>query len=374
MRTRMEWASDEYCKCIATALKTWTSAGGYSLWPSLEAWQSKEIMVSNGFCFGWFWHVLAVFAFVGPVKPHARIWYCRIWGSLWWFREVVIFCLAMMRRDLERSRRVCSVFCLFRLLQKCRGELQALAMPICIAGPKVGGVSGPTSWTCFLPQKGEGFVALIFHSSFATRLCSRVVIVIVLYYSSILVLWGSCRYRLPSFLTCFDTWEMWSVAYALRIYGSLCPEVPAVYTSFQAWSWENFCHGQTNLKLETDQIPKRIMENHGRAWCVRIRKSEFWLSKFLSVYLDVFTNNFPGRHKCSSTPDSCSSYRGNHSEPLDRWRTHRTPSVAIEVISWCRTCLPMANELGKEPARWKPPCMVHHGTVVQQLNIAPFKV
>ena len=53
---------------------------------------------------------------------------------------------------------------------------------------QVGGVSGPTSWTCFLPQKGEGFVALIFHSSFATRLCSRVVIVIVLYYSSILVL------------------------------------------------------------------------------------------------------------------------------------------------------------------------------------------
>ena len=58
----MEWASDEYCKCIATALKTWTSAGGYSLWPSLEAWQSKEIMVqiSNGFCFGWFWHVLSI--------------------------------------------------------------------------------------------------------------------------------------------------------------------------------------------------------------------------------------------------------------------------------------------------------------------------
>ena len=68
MRTRMEWASDEYCKCIARALKTWTSAGGYSLWPSLEAWQSKEIMVSNGFCFGWFWHVLAVFAFVGTVE------------------------------------------------------------------------------------------------------------------------------------------------------------------------------------------------------------------------------------------------------------------------------------------------------------------
>ena len=263
MRTRMEWASDEYCKCIATALKTWTSAGGYSLWPSLEAWQSKEIMVSNGFCFGWFWHVLAVFAFVGPVKPHAQIWYCRIWGGLWWFREVVIFCLAMLGRDLERSRRVCSVFCLFRLLQKCRGELQALAMPICIAGPKVGGVSGPTSCTRFLPQKGEGFVTLIFHSSFATRLCSRVVIVIVLYYSSILVLWGSCRYRLPSFLMCFDAWEMWSVAYALRIYGSLCPEVPAVYTSFQAWSWGNFLPW-TN-QFEANQILKRIVKSHGRA-------------------------------------------------------------------------------------------------------------
>eukprot|EP00434_Breviolum_minutum_P036968 symbB.v1.2.032765.t2/scaffold3849.1/size49308/2 len=39
MRTRMEWASDEYCKCIATALKTWTSAGGYSLWPSLASYK-----------------------------------------------------------------------------------------------------------------------------------------------------------------------------------------------------------------------------------------------------------------------------------------------------------------------------------------------
>ena len=81
------------------------------------------------------------------------------------------------------------MFCLFRLLQKCRGELQALAMPICIAGPKVGGVSGPTSCTCFLPQNGEGFVTLIFHSSFARRLClcSRVVIVIVLYYPSVYI-------------------------------------------------------------------------------------------------------------------------------------------------------------------------------------------
>ena len=130
--------------------------------------------------FGWFWHVLAVFAFVGTVEFGVV---CDGFGRL------SFFCLAMMRRDLERSRRVCSVFCLFRLLQKCRGELQALAMPICIAGPKVGGVSGPTNCTRFLPQKGEGFVTLIFHSSFATRLClcSRVVIVTILYYSSILV-------------------------------------------------------------------------------------------------------------------------------------------------------------------------------------------
>ena len=47
MRIRMEWASDEYCICIAQALKTWTSGGSYSLWPSLEPWQSREIMVSE---------------------------------------------------------------------------------------------------------------------------------------------------------------------------------------------------------------------------------------------------------------------------------------------------------------------------------------
>ena len=219
----------------------------------------QMVSVSDGF--GMFW----VFVIVGPVTPHARIWYCRIWGSLWWFREVVIFCLAMLGRDLERSRRFCSVFCLFRLLQKCRGELQALAMPICIARSKVGSVSGPTSGTCFLPHREEGFVGLIFHSSFARRLClcSWVVIVTILYYSSILVLWGSCRYRLPSFLMCFDTWEMWSVAYALRIYGSLCPEVPAVYTTFQAWSGEKFCHGQTNLKpINFQRESWRTVEGH----------------------------------------------------------------------------------------------------------------
>ena len=34
------------------------------------------VSVSDGF--GMFW----VFVIVGPVTPHARIWYCRIWGSL----------------------------------------------------------------------------------------------------------------------------------------------------------------------------------------------------------------------------------------------------------------------------------------------------
>ena len=88
MRIRMEWASDEYCMCIAQALKTWTSGGSYSLWPSLEPWQSREInrnlgfRVSDGFCFGWFLCILTVFVFVGPVMPHAQIWYCRAWGSL----------------------------------------------------------------------------------------------------------------------------------------------------------------------------------------------------------------------------------------------------------------------------------------------------
>ena len=353
MRTRMEWASDEYCKCIATALKTWTSAGGYSLWPSLEAWQSKEIMVqiSNGFCFRWFWHVLAVFAFVGPVKPHARIWYCRIWGSLWWFREVVIFCLAMLGRDLERSRRVCSVFCfcLFHLLQKCRGELQALAMPICIARPKVGGFSRPTGCTRFLPHKEEGFVGLIFHSSFARRLGLRYSdsIVSILFF---MLFWGSWRYRLPSFLMCFGTWEMWSVAYALRIYGSSCPEVPAAATTFQAWSLANFLPW-TN-QFEANQILKRIVKNHGRTWCVRILKSGFGLGNFSLTWM-LPPNNFPGCKNCRTTSLSCASCRGNPTEPLDRWRTHRPPTVAIEAISWGKTYLPMAWTRQKTIKNWQ---------------------
>ena len=51
MRIRMEWASDEYCMCIAQALKMWTSGGSYSLWPSLEPWQSKKSWFQS---FRWF--------------------------------------------------------------------------------------------------------------------------------------------------------------------------------------------------------------------------------------------------------------------------------------------------------------------------------
>ena len=207
----------------------------------------------------------------------------------------------------------------------------------------------------------------MFHSSFATRLC-------LCYSDSILLFmlfWGSWCYRFPSFLMCFDTREVWSVAYALRIYGSSCPEVPAAYATFQAWSWGSFLPW-TN-QFEANQIPKRIVKNHGRTWCVRILKSGFWLGNFSLIWM-LPPSNFPGCKNCRTTSLSCASCRGNPTEPLDRWRTHRTPTVAIEMISWCKTCLPMANELGKKPARWKPPCMVHHGIVVQQLSIEPFMV
>ena len=222
-------------------------------------------------------------------------------------------------------------------------------------GQRVARPSRATRWPRNTSHFGSGDTnghsRLIFHSSFARRLGLRYsdsILSILLF----MLFWGSWRYRLPSFLMCFDTWEMWSVAYALRIYESFCPEVPAAYTTFQAWSWGNFRHGQVNLK------PIKFQRESWKT----VEGQEFWLSKFLYVYLDAFTNNFPGRHKCSSTPDSCASYRGNHSEPLDRWRTHRPPSVlsiAIEVISWCRTCLPIGNELGKEPGKVKTTL---HGT------------
>ena len=255
-----------------------------------------------------------VSAYFGRVMPHAQIWYCSSWGSLWWFGEAVIFCLAMMRRDSERSRRFSSAFCLFCLLLKCGGELQALAMPICIAGPKVGGVSGPTSCPCFLPQE-EGFGGV--------SLC----------YSRSYIFWGSWRYRLPSFLMCFWCLRNVSVAYALRIHGSSCPEVPA-YTTFQAWSWENFLPW-TN-QFETNQIPKRVTKNHGRKWCVRI--SGFGFGNFF-VDLDTSTKRF------SRPPQVQLNYAF---DKLPWWSLGTTGSLAdasyADRSGWCRTCSPIAAD------------------------------
>ena len=291
---------------------------------NLGSQRNLGFRVSDGFCFGWFLCILTVFVFVGPVMPHAQIWYCRAWGSLWWFGEVVIFCLAMMRRDSERSRRFSSVFCLFCLLLKCGGELQALAMPICIAGPKVGGVSGPTSCTCCLPQEEEGFGGLIFHSSFATRLC--------ICYSRSYIFWGSWRYRLPSFLMCFWCLRNVSVAYALRIHGSSCPEVPA-YTTFQAWSWDNFLPW-TN-QFETNQIPKRVMKNHGRTW----------VSEYGSQDLDWAFFCWSGcfHQRFSRPPQVQLNYAF---DKLPWWSLRTTGSLAdasyAERSAWCRTCWPIA--------------------------------
>ena len=67
-----------------------------------------------------------------------------------------MFCLAMMRRDSERSRRFRSAFCSFCLLQKCGGELQALAMPICIAGHN-GRRFGANEFHALLASRGGGF-------------------------------------------------------------------------------------------------------------------------------------------------------------------------------------------------------------------------
>ena len=185
---------------------------------------------------------------------------------------------------------------------------------------------------------------------FATRLC-------LCYSDSILLFmlfWGSWCCRLPSFLMCFDTREMWSVAYAPRIYGSSCPEVPAAYTTFQAWSWGSFLPW-TN-QFEANQIPKRIVKNHGRTWCVRILKSGFWLGNFSLIWM-LPPSNFPGCKNCRTASLSCASCRGNPTEPLDRWRTHRTPTVAIEMIHGAKPVCPWPmnsakNRQGENHLAW----------------------
>ena len=58
LRCAFEWNGRRMSTACALLkrLKTWTSGGSYSLWPSLEPWQSREInrnlgfRVSDGFC------------------------------------------------------------------------------------------------------------------------------------------------------------------------------------------------------------------------------------------------------------------------------------------------------------------------------------
>ena len=68
----------------------------------------------------------------------------------------MIFCLAMMRRDSERSRRFSSAFCSFCLLQKCGGELQALAYHL-YRRTQSGRRFGANEFHVLLASRGGGF-------------------------------------------------------------------------------------------------------------------------------------------------------------------------------------------------------------------------
>ena len=104
---------------------------------------------------------------------------------------------------------------------------------------------------------------------FATRLC-------LCYSDSILLFmlfWGSWCFRLPSFLMCFDTREMWSVAYALRIYALLALRFQLPIQLFRHGLGEVFCHGQINLKpIKFQRESLKTMEGHD--------VSEYWSQDF----------------------------------------------------------------------------------------------
>ena len=146
------------------------------------------------------------------------------------------------------------------------------------------------------------------------------------------IFWGSWRYRLPSFLMCFWCLRNVSVAYALRIHGSSCPEVPA-YTTFQAWSWDNFLPW-TN-QFETNQIPKRVMKNHGKTW----------VSEYGSQDLDWAFFCWSGcfHQRFSRPPQVQLNYAF---DKLPWWSLRTTGSLAdasyAERSDWCRTCWPIA--------------------------------
>ena len=169
------------------------------------------------------------------------------------------------------------------------------------------------------------------------------------------------------FSCAFDAWEMWAL---LTLYESMALLALRFQLTqlFRHGLGKIFCHGQINLKpIKFQRESWKTMEGHE----CQNTEVRIWIGHFF-VHLDASTNAFRGRHKCSSTMLS-TSCRGGPSEPLDRWRMHRTPNVALgaEPVGPSR---PIANELGKEAARWKPPCLLHDGTVVQQLNIEPFMV
>ena len=109
-------------------------------------------------------------------------------------------------------------------------------------------------------------------------------------------------------------------------------------------------------QFEANQIPKRIVKNHGRTWCVRILKSGFWLGNFSLIWM-LPPSNFPGCKNCRTASLSCASCRGNPTEPLDRWRTHRTPTVAIEMIHGAKPVCPWPmnsakNRQGENHLAW----------------------
>ena len=369
MRIRMEWASDEYCKSIAQALKMWTSAASYSLWPSLEPWQSREInrnhgfRVSDGFCFGWFRRILAVFVFVGPLMQHAQIWYCRSWGSLWAVCDGLgrlWFFVLQWWEEIRRGRgglAPCSVC--FVCSWSVEASYKRWLCPFVSPDPKWEAFRGRrvarasclkrrrvlVGWS-FIQVLQQGFVSVILDRIFSEVPGVTVCLVF------------SCA---------FDAWEMWAL---LTLYESMALLALRFQLTqlFRHGLGTIFCHGQINLKpIKFQRESWKTMEGHE----CQNTEVRIWIGHFF-VDLDASTNAFRGRHKCSSTMLS-TSCRGGPSEPLDRWRMHRTPNVALgaEPVGPSR---PIANELGKEAARWKPPCLLHDGTVVQQLNIEPFMV
>ena len=130
--------------------------------------------------------------------------------------------------------------------------------------------------------------------------------------------------------------EKWAVFVELHesINVALCaPRLQLLIQLFRHGLREIFCHGQTNLKpVKFQRESWKTMEGHD-VW-------EYW------------------------------------SQDLD-WTIFgliwMLPQTSFQAATNC-TFLCKLPEWTRQPARWKPPCMVQHGIVVQQLNSAPFMV